>query len=38
VPAYIKNRKNIEYSILSDSEIITTSIVGELMIIDSEKD
>ena len=36
-PAHIKNRKNIEYSILSDSEIITISIVGELMIIDSEK-
>jgi len=35
-PAYIKNRRNIGYSILSDSEIITISIVGELLSIDSE--
>ena len=36
-PEYIKFRKNAEYSILSDSEIITISIVGELLSIDSEK-
>ncbi|WIV13647.1 IS982 family transposase [Proteiniborus sp. MB09-C3] len=36
-PEYIKFRKNVEYSILSDSEIITISIVGELLSIDSEK-
>jgi len=36
-PEYVKFRKNIEYSILSDSEIITISIVGELLSIDSEK-
>ena len=36
-PEYIKSRKNAEYSILSDSEIITISIIGELLSIDSEK-
>lgn len=36
-PEYIKARKNTNYSILSDSEIITISIVGELLSIDSEK-
>ncbi|SCG82981.1 transposase, IS4 [Proteiniborus sp. DW1] len=36
-PEYVKFRKNIEYSILSDSEIITISIVDELLSIDSEK-
>ena len=35
-PTYIKNRCNINDSILSDSEIITISIVGELLTIDSE--
>ncbi|SNT22695.1 Transposase DDE domain-containing protein [Anaerovirgula multivorans] len=35
-PTYIKERKNINESILSDSEIITISIVGELLTIDSE--
>lgn len=36
-PTYIKERRNINESILSDSEIITISIVGELLTIDSEK-
>lgn len=36
-PTYIKNRRNVGDSILSDSEIITISIVGELLTIDSEK-
>ncbi|MBZ4646664.1 MAG: family transposase [Clostridia bacterium] len=36
-PTYIKERCNIKDSILSDSEIITISIVGELLTIDSEK-
>lgn len=36
-PAHIKNRRNIDKSIMSDSEIITLSIVGELLTIDSEK-
>ncbi|MBZ4655739.1 MAG: transposase family protein [Thermoanaerobacter sp.] len=35
-PTYIKERCNINDSILSDSEIITISIVGELLTIDSE--
>ncbi|SHF60662.1 transposase, IS4 family [Desulforamulus putei DSM 12395] len=35
-PTYIRNRCNINDSILSDSEIITISIVGELLTIDSE--
>lgn len=35
-PTYISNRCNINDSILSDSEIITISIVGELLTIDSE--
>lgn len=35
-PTYIMNRCNINDSILSDSEIITISIVGELLTIDSE--
>lgn len=36
-PDYIKNRRNINDSIISDSEIITISIVGELLMIPSEK-
>ncbi len=36
-PSYIKNRRNINDSIISDSEIITISIVGELLMIPSEK-
>jgi hypothetical protein len=36
-PISIKNRRNIKDSKLSDSEIITISIVGELLTIDSEK-
>lgn len=36
-PTHIMNRRNISDSILSDSEIITISIVGELLTIDSEK-
>ena len=36
-PAHIKERGNIKDAILSDSEIITISIVGELLTIDSEK-
>lgn len=36
-PTYIKERKNINTSIMSDSEIITISLVGELLTIDSEK-
>lgn len=35
-PAYIKNRRNSNHSKMSDSEIITISLVGELMSIDSE--
>ena len=35
-PTHIANRCNINDSILSDSEIITISIVGELLTIDSE--
>jgi len=35
-PTHIMNRCNINDSILSDSEIITISIVGELLTIDSE--
>jgi hypothetical protein len=35
-PTHIANRCNINNSILSDSEIITISIVGELLTIDSE--
>lgn len=35
-PTYIKNRRNSNYSIMSDSEIITVSLAGELMSIDSE--
>lgn len=34
---HIKNRRNIDKAIMSDSEIITLSIVGELLTIDSEK-
>jgi IS5 family transposase len=37
IPAHIKERPNIKDTILSDSEIITISIVGELLTIDSEK-
>ena len=33
----IRNRRNIKDIKLSDSEIITISIVGELLTIDSEK-
>lgn len=36
-PTYIRKRDNIKGVILSDSEIITTSIVGELLTIDPEK-
>jgi uncharacterized protein YfbU (UPF0304 family) len=36
-PTYIKERRNIKDSMLSDSEIITIGIVGELLTIDSEK-
>jgi len=36
-PTHIKNRRNIDKTIMSDSEIITFSIVGELLTIDSEK-
>lgn len=36
-PTHIKNRRNIETALLHDSEIITISIVGELLTIDSEK-
>lgn len=35
-PTYIKNRRNSNHSIMSDSEIITVSLAGELMSIDSE--
>jgi len=34
---HIKERKNVNDSILSVSEIITLCIVGELLTIDSEK-
>ena len=37
IPMSITNRRNINDSKLSDSEIITISIVGELLTIDSEK-
>ena len=37
IPSYIKSRRNILESKLSDSEIITISIVGEALTIDSEK-
>ena len=37
IPMSIKNRRNIKDSKLYDSEIITISIVGELLTIDSEK-
>ena len=37
IPISIRNRRNIKESKLSDSEIITISIVGELLTIDSEK-
>lgn len=37
IPMTISNRRNIKDSKLSDSEIITISIVGELLTIDSEK-
>ncbi|MDI6617734.1 MAG: IS982 family transposase, partial [Clostridiales bacterium] len=36
-PTHIANRCNINDSIMSDSEIITISLVGELLTIDSEK-
>ncbi|MDU2236826.1 MAG: IS982 family transposase [Fusobacterium periodonticum] len=36
-PAYIKYRRNIDKAIMSDSEIITLSLIGELLTIDSEK-
>ncbi len=35
-PAYIKNRRNNNNSIMSDSEIITVSLSGKLMSINSE--
>lgn len=37
IPNSIKNRRNISESKLSDSEIITISLVGEALTIDSEK-
>ena len=37
IPICIMNRRNIQDSKLSDNEIITISIVGELLTIDSEK-
>ena len=37
IPNSIRNRRNIKDSKLSDSEIITISIVGELLTINSEK-
>lgn len=37
IPISIRNRRNIKECKLSDSEIITISIVGELLTIDSEK-
>ncbi|MCK8826549.1 IS982 family transposase [Natroniella acetigena] len=36
-PTYIKNRRNVDKAINTDSEIITISIVGELLTINSEK-
>jgi hypothetical protein len=36
-PTYIKNRRNSNNSIMSDSEIITIRLAGELFTIDSEK-
>lgn len=36
-PTHIKNRRNVNDSKMSDSEIITISIIGELLTIDSEK-
>lgn len=36
-PAHIKNRRNIDKAVMSDSEIITLALVGELLTIDSEK-
>lgn len=37
IPSSIKNRRNISDSKLSDSEIISISIVGEAITVDSEK-
>ena len=37
IPIGIRNKRNIKDSKLSDNEIITISIVGELLTIDSEK-
>ena len=37
IPSSIKNRRNISKSKFSDSEIITISIVGEALTINSEK-
>ena len=37
IPVSIKNRRNISDSKLSDSEIISISIVGKAIMIDSEK-
>jgi len=37
IPASIKNRRNISDSKLSDSEMISISIVGEAIMVDSEK-
>ena len=36
-PTYIKNRRNSNNLIMSDSEIITIRLVEELLTIDSEK-
>lgn len=37
IPSSIKNRRNVSESKLSDSEIISISIVGEAVTVDSEK-
>lgn len=36
-PVHIKNRRNIDKAIMHDSEIITLSLIGELLTIDPEK-
>ena len=36
-PTHVKNRRNISTALMHDSEIITISIVGELLTFDSEK-
>ena len=37
-PVFVIQRRNVEQAKLSDSEIITISVCGELVGIDSEKD